>query len=43
MVFSVEPGIYIDGECGVRIEDVVTLTENGLVNLTEAPKELIII
>lgn len=42
-VLSVEPGIYIDGEMGVRIEDLIAVTENGIVNLTHSPKELIII
>lgn len=42
-VISVEPGIYIDGEYGVRIEDIVCLTENGCKNLTKSPKELIIL
>lgn len=40
-VVTVEPGIYLQGKCGVRIEDMVYLSENGTVNLTEAKKELI--
>lgn len=42
-VLSVEPGIYIEGKCGVRIEDVVFLTENGYKNLTNSTKEIIIL
>ena len=42
-ILSVEPGIYIDGEFGVRIEDLIAVTEDGVINLTESPKELIII
>ncbi len=42
-VLSVEPGIYIDGEFGVRIEDLIAVTEDGVINLTHSPKELIII
>lgn len=42
-VLSVEPGIYIDGEFGVRIEDLIAVTEDGILNLTHSPKELIII
>lgn len=38
-----EPGIYIPGKFGVRIEDMALITENGCKNLTKAPKELIII
>ena len=41
-VITVEPGIYIDGMGGVRIEDVIAVTENGAVNITHSPKELII-
>ena len=42
-VISAEPGIYIPGKLGVRIEDVLFLTEDGCRNLTEAPKELTIL
>ncbi|MDO4816113.1 MAG: aminopeptidase P family protein [Bacillota bacterium] len=42
-VISAEPGIYIPGKFGVRIEDVLILKENGCENITRAPKELIIL
>ena len=42
-VISAEPGIYLPGKLGVRIEDVIILTEDGCRNLTRAPKELLIL
>ena len=40
-IVTVEPGIYLEGKYGVRIEDMVYLSENGTLNLTKAPKNLI--
>ncbi|HRU95999.1 MAG TPA: aminopeptidase P family protein [Ruminococcus sp.] len=40
-VVTVEPGIYIAGEFGVRIEDFVILTENSCENMTKCAKNLI--
>jgi Xaa-Pro aminopeptidase len=39
MCFSVEPGIYVPGEFGVRIEDIVTVTDNGGRRLNDSPRE----
>ena len=41
MIETVEPGIYIPGFGGVRIEDMVIITESGIKNLTTSPKELL--
>ena len=43
MIFSIEPGIYIEGDTGVRIEDLVLVTEDGVEVLNSYPKELQII
>ncbi|MCL2080488.1 MAG: aminopeptidase P family protein [Oscillospiraceae bacterium] len=43
MVISAEPGIYIPGKFGVRIEDVIVLRENGCENLMTLDRELITI
>jgi Xaa-Pro dipeptidase len=43
MVFSVEPGIYLPGKFGVRIEDLVLVTEDGCEVLNQAPKEFRIV
>ena len=42
-VVSCEPGIYLPGRFGVRIEDVVILQREGCENITASPKELIIL
>lgn len=42
-VVSCEPGIYLPGRFGVRIEDVVILAEDGCENMTASPKDLIVL
>ena len=39
-VFTIEPGLYYEDIGGIRIEDLVVVTENGCVNLTRFPKRL---
>jgi Xaa-Pro aminopeptidase len=40
MVFTIEPGIYLPGKGGVRLEDMVVVTHDGCRKLTRIPKEL---
>lgn len=42
-VMTIEPGIYLEGRFGVRIENMVVLREDGCENLTESPRELIVL
>ena len=42
-VMSVEPGIYIDGWGGVRIEDLIAVSDGQIINLSKSTKELIVI
>lgn len=42
-IVTVEPGIYLPGEFGVRIEDMALVTEDGSVNLTNCEKNLIVL
>ena len=42
-LLSAEPGIYLPGRFGVRIEDVIMLTGDGCVDITHSPKELIVL
>lgn len=43
MVVTVEPGIYIPGECGVRIEDLVVLRKDGIEILSKSDKTLLVV
>jgi Xaa-Pro aminopeptidase len=42
-VFSIEPGIYLPGTAGVRIEDLVVLRDDGVERLTTGPKDLVVV
>jgi len=41
-VVTVEPGVYLPGVGGVRIEDTLVVTPDGPVALTEFPKQLVV-
>lgn len=43
IIMTVEPGVYIEGEFGVRIEDMGQVTQSGFDNFTESPRHLIIL
>jgi Xaa-Pro aminopeptidase len=43
MIITIEPGIYIQGLGGVRIEDMVLVTASGCEVLTKCTKELVVI
>lgn len=43
MIITVEPGVYLEGDFGLRIEDMALVTENGSENLTRSDKNLIVL
>lgn len=43
MVFSVEPGLYLPGEIGIRIEDIAVLEDDGPRLLTSSPRQAVVI
>ena len=43
MAFSVEPGVYLDGEWGARIEDIVVVTDTGVERLNNNTHDLVVL
>jgi Xaa-Pro aminopeptidase len=43
MCFSIEPGIYLPGRFGVRIEDIVVATEDGIERLNVTGRDLVVL
>jgi Xaa-Pro dipeptidase len=43
MAFSVEPGVYLAGEWGARIEDIVVVTDDGCERLNARPRDLVVL
>jgi Xaa-Pro aminopeptidase len=42
MAFSIEPGIYVPGRYGARIEDIVVVTEDGVERVNHRPREVVV-
>ena len=43
MAFSIEPGIYLPGRWGARIEDIVIVTEDGALSVNNRPHDLTVV
>ncbi len=43
MTFSIEPGIYLPGRFGMRIEDIVAVTDTGVERLNHSPRDLVVV
>ena len=43
MAFSIEPGFYVEGRYGARIEDIAVCTADGLEVLNNTPRELVVL